>query len=221
MIIDYCEQLFIEKNIEREFWKIARKVMTPNPEKLQNSYLPIIKLLKRINPLPQIITTNIDNCLELTGEYGLNIYYRLEDFKGAIIDDLGIFHIHGYIEHFEDSLLTRKKYVKRYHRAEFRNFLKNFFKKYAVLFLGCSLRDNDILDFIIETNDPKKPHFLLASNDNDINEEIYSRSFGITVIRYGNHDNFKSTLETWINRQFTAKDISEIKDAKKASIEDV
>jgi hypothetical protein len=206
-LIEYCQQLFIEENEEHQFWGIARKAITFNPELFVRQYSPFVKSLRQIQPIPKVIlTTNIDNCIEHTSEYDLSkVYFKVQDFTGENLNGSGIFHIHGYIEEFEKSLLTRSKYIPRYKENDFQNFLKGYFQKYSVLFLGYSLRDQEIKDIILETKDERKKHFLLVPEEDglstseiNLNQDLY----GITTVIYGRRDRFANIFTDWIERNF-------------------
>jgi len=206
-LIDYCQQLFLEGNEEHQFWGIARKAITFNPELFNTNYLPLIKIIKQISPSPPIIlTTNIDSCLEHTNEYDLSeVYFKTDDFTEHKFNGSGIFHIHGYIEEFEKSLLTRKKYISRYQESGFKTFLKEFFTKYSVLFLGYSLRDQEIKDVILETKDEQKMHFLLVPEEDGLTSSkisLYYDMYRIVTIVYGRRDSFPSIFGEWVNRNF-------------------
>src|SRR4030042_3333397 len=174
-----------------------------NPELFYKNYLPLIKTLRQINPVPRIIlTTNIDNCLEHTNEYDLSkVYHRTNDFTEQRMNGSGIFHIHGYIEEFEKSLLTRKKYIHRYQEDEFQTFLRSLFIKHSVLFLGYSLRDQEIRDIILETRDDHKFHFLLAPEEDELTSSeisLYYDLYGIETIVYGRRDSFSDIVRDWV-----------------------
>jgi NAD-dependent SIR2 family protein deacetylase len=208
-LIDYCQQLFLEGGLEHHFWGIARKAITFNPELFYKNYLPLIKMLNQINPLPKIIlTTNIDNCLEHTNEYDLSdVYFKTDDFTEQKLNGSGIFHIHGYIEEFEKSLLTRRKYISRYKEKRFQAFLKSFFIKHSVLFLGYSLRDQEIKDVILETKDDDRMHFLLLPEEDGLTPSqisLYYDMYRIVTVIYGRKDNFYNQLNEWVDKNFKA-----------------
>jgi hypothetical protein len=205
-LIEYCQQLFIEGNEEHQFWGIARRAINFNPGLFNEHYLPLIRNLKQIQPkLEILLTTNIDDCLEHTNEFDLSkIYFKVEDFTEERLNGSGIFHIHGFIEEFDKSLLTRNKYIPRYREKEFQSFLKGFFAKYSVLFLGCSLRDQEIKDVILETKD-EKTHFLLIPEEEGLTSSqisFYYDMYKIVTIEYGGRDNLPGVFGEWIEKNF-------------------
>lgn len=206
-LIEYCQQLFIEGNEEHQFWGIARRAITFNPGLFDRQYLPFVKSIRQIQPILKVaLTTNIDNCLEHSSEFDLSkVYFKVHDFTEEKLNGSGIFHIHGYIEEFEKSLLTRNKYIPRYKENNFQNFLKGYFWKYSILFLGYSLRDQEIKDIILETKDDRKKHFLLIPEEDNLSSSeinLYQDMYGITTVIYGRQDDFSNIFAEWVNRNF-------------------
>lgn len=206
-LIEYCQQLFTEGNEEHQFWGIARRAITFNAGLFIGQYSSFVKSLKQIQPMLKIVlTTNIDNCLEHTKEFDLSkVFFKGVDFTADRINGSGIFHIHGYIEEFEKSLLTRNKYIPRYKENEFQNFMKCFFRQYSVLFLGYSLRDQEIKDIILETKDDRKKHFLLIPEEDGLSTSeisFYHDMYGITTVVYGKRDEFSGIFTGWIDKNF-------------------
>lgn len=220
-LISYCYQLFIENDIERDYWGIARKAIFFDAELFQKKYLPIVKLLKKINPPTPIITTNIDNCLEYTKEYNLSkIFFKPEHFVDTNLSDGGIFHIHGYYENFEESLLLREKYIERYSNVQFQDFLKGLFRNYSVLFLGYSLRDKEIMDIILSTKNTNVKHFLLIPVEDNLSDSyktVLFEMYGITSITYGERSVFYNVFKEWIIKNFEITRIGE-EDASKPNV---
>jgi hypothetical protein len=206
-LIGYCQQLFLESNEEHKFWGIARRAIMFNPALFDKEYLPMIRTLKQIDPTPKVIlTTNIDDCLEYTNEFDLSTtYFKVEDFTEHTLNGPGIFHIHGYKEEFEKSLLTRGKYVPRYRNKAFQEFIKRFFKKYSVLFLGYSLRDQEVKDIIFQTKDEHRMHYLLIPEEDGFTSSemsFYQDVYGMVSVVYGPRNNFRKILAEWVDRNF-------------------
>ncbi|RJQ53130.1 MAG: hypothetical protein C4526_07135 [Nitrospiraceae bacterium] len=208
-ILNYCFNIFKRNGNENTYWGIVREALVPDVKLYPEKYFPVIKLLKLITPFPQIITTNIDNCLENTKEFNLSeIYYKTEHFIETNLNSSGIFHIHGSEYDLEKSLLTREQYIPRYREASFRRFLKSLFKKYCVIFIGYGLRDREILDIMQETNDNNKYHFLLLPEEdmsnlfNSSTLTVFKELNGIESIIYGKRNTFPIVLEDWITKYF-------------------
>ena len=212
-LILFCKRIFAENNGEETFWGIARRAMYPEPELFVKDYLPLIKKLKQIKPPPRIIlTTNIDDCLESTREYEFDkVYFRIEDFTLTKLDGSGIFHIHGYKEEFQESLLSREKYIPRYREIEFQNFIKSFFSKYSVIFLGYSLRDGEITDLLLETKNERTRHFFLIPEEDGISPSqisAYYDLYGLTTVIYGRRKDFSKIITEWIDKYFEATSLT-------------
>ena len=80
--IDFCQQELSSNGKENDFWGIVRRAVMREPTKFQNIYLPLIKKNREIKPFPNIITTNIDSCLEDAEIVKLNkIFYEANDFN--------------------------------------------------------------------------------------------------------------------------------------------
>ncbi len=205
-LMGYCRKVFEEDGKMKEYWGIVRDAIMFQPELHQKAYLPLIKLLKSINPLPHIITTNIDNCLASTREFSLsNIFYKTEDFKSTNLDSPSIIHIHGYHEDLENCLLTRDQYISRYEEPDFRVFLKYIFNTYAVIFIGYGFGDTDIQDIMLKTNTDSKNHFLLVPEEDNLPASYLSLLhdlYGIVTIIYGKRDNLAHALGSWITKNF-------------------
>lgn len=215
-LIEFCLQEFTNSGKENDFWGIVRKALMKDPKKFQIEYLPLIRKIKEIEPFPKIITTNIDNCLEETRLLDLSkIFYELDEFN---INNLNksntcIFHIHGYIEKLKDSLLTRRRYLQRYRKDEFQEFLRGMFSSYSVLFLGYSLRDSEIKDIILQTHTDMK-HFALVPVDDGFSHSeisVYLDLYKIKIIVYGDKKNFGYLLKNWIDRNFVRVNLKEDK----------
>jgi len=206
-IINFCKNIYQENNAEDKFWGIVRRAVSNEHKLYSKKYAPLIESLKKISPKIKIIfTTNIDNCLEMTREYDLSkVFYELNEFTENKFDKGGIFHIHGYIEKFKESLLTREDYIPRYRDAQFINFLKSFFSKYSVLFLGCSLRDKEITDFLLDTKNNNKKRFLLVPEEDEVSDSVTTVNadmYKLTTIVYGKRSDFSNIFTGWINRNF-------------------
>lgn len=206
-LIEYCQQLFTEGKEEHQFWGIARRAITFNPGLFDKQYLLFVKALKLIQPtLKVVLTTNIDNCLEHSNVFDLSkVYFKCQDFNEEKMNGSGVFHIHGYIEEFEKSLLTRNKYIPRYKETDFQRFLKGFFEKYSVLFLGYSLRDQEIKDIILETRNDRKKHFMLIPEEDGMSTSqisLYNDMYGITTVVYGQRDELLNIFIGWIDKNF-------------------
>ncbi len=207
-IIDFCQKRFQSKDAEQEYWKIVRDAILFDPKLFSEKYLPLIKLIKKITPFPQIIiTTNIDNCLEHTREFNPNVYFRLHDFGAVSPHPPGTYHIHGYLERIEESLLTRSMYIPRYNDAGFQSFLRSVLRENSALFLGYQLQEQGIKDILLQAKgeNPEILHFLLAPEEDGLNHAImtlHNDIYGVRTIQYGTRDEFQNALAGWVARNF-------------------
>jgi len=205
-LIDFCFQCFKENGKEHDFWGIVRKALIKDPQKFQTEYLPLINGIRKMNPFPPIITTNIDSCLEETKLFDLSkVFYEPKDFNMNNLKSLSIFHIHGYIERLKDSLLTKSKYLQRYKERNFRRFLKSIFSNYQVLFLGYSLRDSEIKNILLETGENIQSHFALIPEEDrytDSDITVFLDIYKVKIVIYGPRKNFGRSLSNWIQHNF-------------------
>lgn len=213
-LIEYCQHQFEINGAEDDFKGIIRKATTFIPELHFKHYMPLIKNLKQIQPMPKILlTTNIDNCLEASHEFDLTkVYYKVDDLIVERLNESGIFHIHGFIEDVETSLLTRKKYLYRYKEESFQMFMADFFSNYTVLFLGYGLNDGEIRDILSDTKNGKTKRFLLVPEDDNLTPStisVYHDLFGITTVIYGRKDDFAAIFSNWIDSNFSVTSLKE------------
>jgi len=211
-LISYCYQLFVEHEIENDYWGIVRNAFLFDNDLFKNKYLPVLKLLKKINPPPPIITTNIDYCLEFTKEYDLSkVFFTPEHFAKANLSEGGIFHIHGCFEKLAESVILRERYIERYGNAEFQGFLERLFSQYSVIFLGYSLRDQGIKDTILSTKNNNVKHFQLVPAEDNLSTSdrtVLLEMYQIMTIVYGQRDSFYDFLREWITRNFEITQLS-------------
>ena len=206
-------KLAYEKNGNgNKFWQIVREGIIPNPKQLSESYIPLAKILQQIRPQPPILTTNIDNCLEMTRLFSADVYRRLSEFTQANLNTGGIFHIHGSIEDLENALITTSQYQQHYETPEMRTFLDAVFNnEHSVLFLGYGLKDAE-LKMKIRNNRRQGAHYaLVPAEDNFRPEEIatFKDVHGVNIIVYGNRSSLKQSLEGWISKVFAVSTLEE------------
>ena len=209
--IAFCKSICAKSDDDRrELDGVMRKGLIHDPDKFYQDYLPFIKKLKQINPLPSLMTTNVDACLTHTKQFDLKkIYYKEPDMDIGLFRNFGIFHVHGYTEDTGGQLWDLFDYPKRYDVPEFKDFIKNVFKEYSVLFIGYAFGDDEELRQLIaqakrENSRPQK-HFALLPIDEDypdINECIYKELFNISLIKYGLKSDFVKLFGEWIDSNF-------------------
>lgn len=207
-LVEYCYSKFKDNGKTKEFWDIVReRLLLKNPKMFADKYLPLIQRIKKIEPFPTtIITTNIDNCLEEARIIEpIEVFYKPNEFTINNLNNGGIFHIHGYIEQVENALLTESKYLEMYKDNNFREFLRQIFCKYSVLFLGYSLRDRKLLEIIFQENkNMNEPHFALFPEDEiiDLDRDPFFTLFRIKIVGCGSKEKYWEILTNWIEKNF-------------------
>ena len=210
ILMEFCYKKLAKEKKENLFWKILKKAITPNPYRFVNEYISFVKKIRDIKPLPSIVTTNVDSCLEDSRVFeDYNCYYKLKDMKiEHLRNSKCILHIHGYREDFEHSLLVPWNYKLRYEKPSFRKFVKKMFSEYAILFLGYSFRDSDLKKLSIEAAREKSSdikHFLLVSEEDRFSRtdgEIFLEMCKIKIINYGPVDGFDRLFSNWVKNNF-------------------
>lgn len=205
--IGFCQEELTRNGKKEDFWGAVREALYEDSKKFENDYLPLVRKIKQIKPSPKIITTNIDSCLEKAKIVKLNkIFHKPEQFttKNVEGDETAVFHIHGYIEELESSLLTKEKYLKRYNENRFKQFLKRIFSEYSVFFLGYSLKDSALRDIIQQTRNNRKHLALVAQEDDFEPYDIqgFQELYGVEVVIYGARDDFTNLFAGWIDKNF-------------------
>lgn len=197
----------------KHYESILRGSIRPEPNAYSMLYVPFIKTLKMIDPLPPIITTNIDSCLEDTGLFELDrSYYREDEMKQEYLSCGSIFHIHGYREHEGDQVWTLPDYSKRYSKPEFQRFIEHIYTHYTILFLGSSLNDDDLLKlfsaYSAESHEHSNiMHYALMPDDADKNSALFEKLYKITIVRYGESERFVGMMSAWIESHFASTSV--------------
>ncbi len=150
----------------------------------------VYKILWDLNVI--YITTNYDNLMDYYVKgYSHEIEYTEESTQSEIIkykiyDDKDIYnkgkklvgllkpgdivHIHGCIQNdteCSDLIISREDYMRRYYgdkNSKHKDLLKEIFKNYTVIFLGYSLKEKEILQFMFEDTEDidNKRYFVLG-----------------------------------------------------------
>lgn len=212
--IEFLKKNYFEAKKEKEFWGVLRKATTFEPDRFYNDYLPLIRSFKLIDPFPIIVTTNVDTCLEDSGEFNHDlIYYEIDDFKISNLREKSIFHIHGYRLKFIETLFTKEQYKKIYEDDRFREFISFIFSNYCIIFIGYSLNDEELLDVLYEARceSIKMPNYILIpTNEVTITDiSIYEATYKIKLIEYGPIEEFPEIIKSWINKNFISISIKE------------
>jgi hypothetical protein len=151
---------------ELEFFQIIKRHLTPKTEELE-----IYNKLKQLDVLK--ITTNADLLIEqhLMGHFPV-CYENFQKYWVEINrNDFGnrwkknrLFKIHGTVNpsggdlDWQQLIFTTTNYLKQYRKPDFQKFLSMLFANFTVLFIGYSMSEFELLQYMLE---PQKRHFLL------------------------------------------------------------
>jgi hypothetical protein len=216
-IIGFCKEEFDRGGQSEEFQEIVGNTTKVELEKYTDSYKPIIeRITAALTPLPKVITTNIDDCLDYT--YCSNrqvVYSEIQDLsveKFELKGD-GIFHLHGHKRFPEHVVFTLEEYLRRYNNPKFKEFLSHVFSQKTVLFLGYGLMDNELNRIMQEVkyNQSSKPipiHYALVPNEDNVTHDrcsILRRNSNLEVIEYGKIEEFAQVIGDWLNEMSVDK----------------
>lgn len=99
------------------------------------------------------ITTNVDTYFDEKFESS-RIFKSTAEFKQGNIKLLSLFHLHGSIKDFNSIIFTTQEYINHYNKGNVKNFLKIIFNSdFTVLFVGYSLSELEILDYVLLKGD--------------------------------------------------------------------
>jgi hypothetical protein len=187
-IITICHGILEQNGLEDVFF-----------EELDRSFEADEKILKSRNIYDELkglrglfITTNADGHFD--GKFSRSrIVYKKEDLNPSNIDRTKLYHIHGSILDRDSLIFTVRRYIQRYNGPQFRDFLKEIFDNYVVLFVGYGMSEFELLDFLItrfDSNSGKElKHFILlpfyrGEENILVFEQSYHSAMGIQVLGY-------------------------------------
>jgi hypothetical protein len=183
---------------------IDSKLVEKKKKKYQE-HLEIYRDLFRLNGI--FITTNADRHIDQVFEEQ-NIIY--ENFLAAKIDDKHLYKIHGSIINKESLIFTVDGYIEAYTKENFSAFLQKIFTKYTVLFVGYSLSEFELLDYLFKsTRKNNKKHFFLKNYFNHETkicefDQMYFDKIGIKLIPYNidenGHEQLKEIIKSWVEQ---------------------
>jgi hypothetical protein len=99
------------------------------------------------------LTTNIDTYFDQYFEPA-KIFVRPHQFKPENIRPLSLFHLHGSVNDFNTIIFTTRDYIDHYNKVEIKDFLRHIFTQFTVLFVGYSLSELEILDYVLLKGSP-------------------------------------------------------------------
>jgi hypothetical protein len=132
-------------------------------------------------------------------------YYKKEGLENIEISKPFIVHLHGALDDPQSMVLTTGNYIERYASSTDKDgnelnqtlvFLRELFKQKNVLFIGYSLEELEILEYVIQkTKNGNKEHFILQgffSFQDSVSksmERYYKNECRITLIPFCRDDN--------------------------------
>ncbi len=133
-------------------------------------YGQLIEGLKKIAPL-QIVTTNVDLCLEQhLGPIDVIERTDLERCGDSILNGAPfVAKLHGSISSIASTVFTKSDYQLVVKSKEFMSAVKSLFSMASVVFLGYGLKDDYVLNLIAENEEEHRlfgngPHFRVTSS---------------------------------------------------------
>lgn len=199
----------IKSGKSHEYERILRAALSCKPADVQGKYLTLVSAIKRIFGFSGImLTTNIDNCLDLTPQFSPEnkyppLFRSVDQFKIIKLSQGGLYHIHGHYSELMKAAFTDVAYKERYDQLSFENFLCHIFKAYTVLFIGYSFSDDPLMNIIAEMKG--KQHFALVRKKPELTPEIktsFLERYNIKMIEYSDHDVLPNLLQQWVDKNF-------------------
>jgi len=187
---DYPEFFQLCKEVDNTLFHktLVELLALPNPGTV---YAQLIESLKGIYPL-QIVTTNIDRCLEQS--LGLIDVIERSDFERcseSIVSGLPfIAKLHGTISSIESTVFARSDYDQLIRSRSYIAALRALFSTASVVFLGYGLQDKYVLDLITENSDEhllfgSGPHFRVSDTPGEPQNGVHL--IGYTAAHHQDH----------------------------------
>lgn len=223
-LLNHWEQGRLKNNDPRKIISILKNVLEPCDyeraleESLQSEAelleeFPIYKHLVKLRSI--YITTNIDTYFDSFFEQS-RVYIKPSQFKAENVKQNTLFKLHGSITEHQSVIFTTQDYISHYNRNELKNFLKGIFNSdYTVLFVGYSVAELEILDYVLLKSDFEKPqdnklkeakHFLLLpfyKSENGLLrfERSYFDTLNVVTVPYAiddrGHNQLHFVVEAW------------------------
>jgi NAD-dependent SIR2 family protein deacetylase len=147
------------------FQELVKTFPTQQPNAV---YSRMIRALKSIEPL-RILTTNVDECLEHQLGIALVKNSDIERVPSLMQDGSPfICKLHGTVSAVESMVFTTSDYTQLSENQGYLNSLRNLFSTSTVIFLGYSLRDDYLIQLLIESTAQTPlfgsgPHFMVTT----------------------------------------------------------
>jgi len=149
-------------------------------------YGQLIEGLKKIAPL-QIVTTNVDLCLEQhLGPIDVIERTDLERCGDSILSGTPfVAKLHGSISSIASTVFTKSDYQRVAGNREFIAAAKSLFSMASVVFLAYGLKDDYVLNLIEENQEEHRlfgngPHFRVTSSPGSAENGVYTIGYKTT-----------------------------------------
>jgi len=175
---------------------LIQQLSCPSPGPI---YIQLIDRLRKFTPL-QIVTTNVDLCLE-QGMGTVDVIERsdLERCGDAIVSRTPfVAKLHGSISSIHSTVFTRSDYQQIKESKSYIVAMKEIFSLASVLFLGYGLNDEYVLNLLSENDAEHKlfgngPHFKLTDSPGPSVSGVCS--IGYKTARHGDHRGALTVLQ--------------------------
>lgn len=196
------------------------------PKSLRDSQ--IYEIIKRLKAC--YVTTNYDTYLHETylnpfeedsdDNKTTRDYYLPEDgFSRDIIKPNNVIHLHGsYVNGNEDLVVTVEDYIDHYNEPGIQKFLEELFtKNYTIVFVGYSLEEIEILDYLFLKGDEDSQfrnqsenirywlqgYYKFQWRTYESLKDYYRDTFDIEMLLYpldkNKYDELTNILRKWVN----------------------
>jgi len=162
-------------------------------------------LTKHLQQLPSVSSEGTEGS---TPQQIKKAKIQVKNFTSKYFDSETIYHLHGFIDELEDTILTTKDYVEAYYNNKngLKTFLNDVFREYSVIFIGYGLEEFPILEHIIRGS---RQHYVLI--DGYLNElsllrlkRKYFEILNISPIHYyldfNGYHRLYTVLNSWIQQ---------------------
>jgi SIR2-like domain len=175
---------------------LTQQLSSPSPGPI---YIQLIDRLRKITPL-QVVTTNVDLCLE-QGIGTVEVIERsdLERCGEAIVSKTPfVAKLHGSISSIHSTVFTRSDYQQIKENRSYIGAVKEIFSLASVLFVGYGLKDDYVLNLLSENDAEHKlfgngPHFKLTDSPGPPVNGVHS--VGYKTARHGDHRGALTVLQ--------------------------
>ncbi|MEB7846610.1 SIR2 family protein [Staphylococcus equorum] len=232
-LVNHMIEKYSKSNNEEESIRIYNKYVLSfekfffqdmPPHALNNDILMSLTKLKA-----NFITTNYDKSIEknieLQGRDTINTYNDYSETPENLTYP-SVMHIHGTPDSVPKFFVSSASsynfiYLEKNNIIE---SMTNLFKKekiYTIVFLGCSLEEEEIMNLLSEKINNIKLYALMKNNNNayfnDIIKDYYNKKYNINIVWYGSdYKDLPSFLEEFINKVHQKKKLYNYEEVYKA-----